>query len=92
VKTNIVRDGRIPEGTSKVGSRLMAWTGVSPESVVKTTLDALDAHRLYVLPQLEARLIWRMKRLAPVAYNKSSGLLGRMFAPSDAKGADHGAS
>ncbi|MBK8589339.1 MAG: short-chain dehydrogenase, partial [Sandaracinaceae bacterium] len=67
-------------------------TGVSPEGVVKTTLDALDAHRLYVLPQLEARLIWRMKRLAPVAYNKSSGLLGRMLAPRDVKGAGHGAS
>lgn len=92
VKTNIVTNGRIPEATSKLGSQVMARTGVSPEGVVKTTLDALDAHRLYVLPQLEARLIWRMKRLAPVAYNKSSGLLGRMLAPRDVKGAGHGAS
>ena len=95
VKTNIVRDGRIPENTSKLGSQLMAWTGVSPEGVVKKTLDALDGDRLYVLPQLEARLIWRMKRLAPGAYNRGSGVLGRAFgprpSPTTANGGAHGA-
>ena len=48
---------------------------VSPDAVAKTTLDALDGDRLYVLPQLEARMIWRMKRLAPVSYNVGSGVL-----------------
>jgi NAD(P)-dependent dehydrogenase (short-subunit alcohol dehydrogenase family) len=43
VKTNIVHNGRIPPNTSKLGSQLMARTGVSPDGVVKTTLDALDA-------------------------------------------------
>jgi NAD(P)-dependent dehydrogenase (short-subunit alcohol dehydrogenase family) len=83
VKTNIVNSGRIPDATSKVASKLMAWTGVSPESVVKTTLRALDADRLYVLPQLEARLLWRMKRLAPAAYNRGSAIFGRAFGPRD---------
>jgi NAD(P)-dependent dehydrogenase (short-subunit alcohol dehydrogenase family) len=81
VKTDIVKNGRIPDATSKAASRLMAWTGASPESVVKTTLRALDADRLYVLPQLEARLIWRMKRLAPAAYNRGSAIFGRAFGP-----------
>lgn len=92
VKTNIVRDGRIPANTGKLGNRLMAWTGVSPDAVAKTTLDALDADRLYVLPQLEARMIWRMKRLAPVSYNVGSGVLGRVFGPRETKGDSHGAS
>ena len=67
VKTNIVRDARTPANTSKIAQRLMDWTGVSPESVAKTTLDALDRKQLYVLPQFDARLVWRMKRLAPVS-------------------------
>ncbi len=93
VKTNIVRDGRIPANTGKLGNRLMAWTGVSPDAVAKTTLDALDGDRLYVLPQLEARMIWRMKRLAPVSYNVGSGVLGRVFGPREPKGdRSHGAS
>ena len=92
VKTNIVRDGRIPANTGKLGNRLMAWTGVSPDAVAKTTLDALDGDRLYVLPQLEARMIWRMKRLAPVSYNVGSGVLGRVFGPRETKGDSHGAS
>lgn len=78
VKTNIVNAGRIPEGSSKMAQRLMAWTGHSAESVAKTTLDALDRNQLYVLPQFDARMIWRFKRYAPVSYSRGSGLLGRL--------------
>ncbi len=78
VKTNIVNAGRIPEGSSKMAQRLMAWTGHSADSVAKTTLDALDRNQLYVLPQFDARMIWRFKRIAPVSYSRSSGLLGRL--------------
>jgi NAD(P)-dependent dehydrogenase (short-subunit alcohol dehydrogenase family) len=84
VKTNIVRDARTPAATSKIAQRLMDWTGVSPESVAKTTLDALDRKQLYVLPQFDARLVWRMKRLAPVSYNRGSGFIGRIMARSSA--------
>ena len=80
VKTNIVRDGRIPQNTSRMGQKLMEWTGVSADGVAKTTLNALDRNQLYVLPQLDARLVWRMKRLAPVSYNRGSGLIGRFLA------------
>ncbi len=81
VKTNIVRDGRIPQNTSKMGQRLMEWTGHSADSVAITTLNALDRNQLYVLPQFDARMVWRMKRLAPVSYNRGSGLIGRFMAP-----------
>jgi len=81
VKTDIVSNGHIPAATSKLASKLMAWTGVTPEAVVKTTLEALDADRLYVLPQLDARIIWRMKRLAPEAYNRGTAMVVRAFGP-----------
>lgn len=79
VKTNIVRDGRIAEGSSRFASKLMRWSGVSPESVVRKTLDALDRGEPYVLPQLDARLVWRGKRLAPVTYQRGAALLGRLM-------------
>jgi short-subunit dehydrogenase len=82
VKTNIVQDGRIPGGTSKMAQRMMEWVGHSPESVANTTLNALDRNRLYVLPQLDARLVWRLKRYAPVSYNRGAGLLARFMAPN----------
>lgn len=78
VKTNIVADGRIDSASSKMAQRLMRWTGVSADDVARTTLDALDRDQLYVLPQFDARMIWRFKRYAPVSYNRGSALLGRL--------------
>lgn len=78
VQTNIARDGRITEGSSALAEKLMHWTGVSAASVAKTTLDALDRGQLYVMPQLDAKLIWRLKRLAPSGYARGLGLLNRL--------------
>lgn len=78
VKTNIVRDGRIAAGASGAADKLMRWSGVSPEGVVKLTLDRLDRGSLYVLPQFDARTIWRAKRLAPSIYARGAGLIRRL--------------
>lgn len=77
VKTNIARDGRIPDGTSRVAQKMMDITGLSAERVARTTLNAFDKGELYVLPQLDARLVWRMKRFAPASYARGAGLIGR---------------
>ncbi|MFN3585977.1 MAG: SDR family NAD(P)-dependent oxidoreductase [Moraxellaceae bacterium] len=80
VKTNIVAAGRIDSDSSQLAARLMQWTGVSADRVADTTLAALDRNQLYVLPQLDARLIWRFKRYAPVSYARGAGLVGRLSA------------
>jgi short-subunit dehydrogenase len=80
VKTNIARDGRIPEGSSQIAAKLMKWTGISAERVANTTLNALDRGQLYVLPQFDARTIWRAKRLVPATYTRGAGLLSRLAA------------
>ncbi len=79
VKTNIVRNGRMPAATSSAAARMMAKAGVSPESVVRKTLDGLDRGHLYVVPQLEARAVWWLKRFAPSTYARGAGLFGRML-------------
>lgn len=77
VKTNIFRDGRIPETSSRLTQRLADRIGMTPDAVARITLDAFDRRRLYVLPQPDARAIWRLKRLMPGAYAKGAGLLQR---------------
>ncbi|MFZ5723655.1 MAG: SDR family NAD(P)-dependent oxidoreductase [Pseudomonadota bacterium] len=78
VHTNIARDARV--GDSKINDfaqKLMDRTGIPPERVAKVTLDALDRGRLHVLPQFDARMLWRAKRLAPATYTRGMGLLSR---------------
>lgn len=68
VKTNVAKDGRIDGPSAALAEKLMRWTGVSPESVVQLTLRAVDGGRFYVLPQLDARTVWRLKRHVPRTY------------------------
>lgn len=80
VKTNIVRDGRIDGAGAGFAQKVMKWSGIPADGVARQTLNALDKGQLYVLPQLDARTIWRAKRLSPSLYARGAGLLGRFMA------------
>jgi NAD(P)-dependent dehydrogenase (short-subunit alcohol dehydrogenase family) len=78
VKTNIVVDGHIEQGSQQLANSLMRLTGRSPDRVARIALDGLDAGRLYVMPQVEAKATWRFKRLAPAAYLAGTRTIGRL--------------
>jgi hypothetical protein len=78
VKTNIVESGRITEESSERAAKLMRWTGFSPAKVARVCLDAHDRGELYCMPQLDAKLAWNVKRLAPQAYTRAVGLASRV--------------
>lgn len=80
VNTNIFTSGRIHGGIPPVLNRLIELTGVSADGVAKTTLNALDRGQLHVLPQFDARMIWRAKRFLPATYTRGAGLLSRLAA------------
>jgi short-subunit dehydrogenase len=82
VKTNVAVDGRITDRSSELAQKLMRLTGFAPERVAVTTLDAHDKGRLYVVPQVDAKAIWLMKRLTPTLYTRGAGLLDRLL-PKD---------
>jgi len=82
VQTNIMKAGRISASSSKIADNLMRWTGVPADTVVKSALAGLDRGQLYVLPQFDARLVWRLKRLLPAGYTKGAGFINR-FAAND---------
>lgn len=78
VKTNIVESGRISAQSSAAARSLMAIAGMSARRVARTTLNANDRGQLYVMPQLEAKIGWQLKRTAPGLYTRGIGLLGRL--------------
>jgi NAD(P)-dependent dehydrogenase (short-subunit alcohol dehydrogenase family) len=80
-----VRTGIVASGGDLIGAealalatRLMALTGREPDAVVRTALDAHDAGRLHVAPQLEAQVLWLLKRLAPGPFTRGAGLVSRL--------------
>jgi NAD(P)-dependent dehydrogenase (short-subunit alcohol dehydrogenase family) len=81
VKTNIVESGRISDKSTQMASRLMRWTGFSPERVARTCLDTLDRGGLYCMPQPDARIGWGIKRLTPTVYTRAVGLTTRVTTP-----------
>ncbi|MBU3061598.1 SDR family NAD(P)-dependent oxidoreductase [Nocardia sp. NEAU-G5] len=83
VRTNVVADGRITSGPSRVADELMRWTGFSPDRVARTALDAHDRGTLYVLPQLDARVIWHLKRHFPALYTQALGVLNHALPQQD---------
>ncbi|OBI39583.1 SDR family NAD(P)-dependent oxidoreductase [Mycobacterium sp. E2238] len=81
VKTNIVESGRISEESSQLANRLMRWTGFSADRVARICLDAHDRGELYCMPQLDAKIGWNIKRMAPQAYTRAAGLVSRINLP-----------
>ncbi|MBT2269842.1 SDR family NAD(P)-dependent oxidoreductase [Rhodococcus erythropolis] len=79
VKTNVAVDGRITDQGTQLAQALMRRTGFSPERIALTTLDAYDKGRLYVVPQIDAKVIWRLKRFFPTAYTWGGGVLNRLL-------------
>ena len=51
----------------------------SPDKIAARTLDAFDRGRLYVVPQFDAKAVWRFKRLLPAVYVRFLGLLNRVL-------------
>ena len=77
VKTNIVESGRITQESGELAAKLMRWTGLSAQKVARTCLDAHDRGELYCMPQLDAKIGWNIKRIAPQTYTRAVGLVSR---------------
>lgn len=82
VRTNIFGGELIDASAARLAERIAGVVGFSAERVARMTLDAHDRGRLYVMPQLDAKLLWRAKRLLPGPYTRIAGLAGRIAPPS----------
>ncbi|PVY76330.1 hypothetical protein C8D92_10583 [Tamilnaduibacter salinus] len=77
VKTNIKANGRITGDSGTLFDKLMDRFGMAPERVIRDTLSALDRGDLYVMPQIDAKVIWHIKRWTPRTYSLATGLIHR---------------
>ena len=66
-RTNIMKSGRgdQPPKVRALVDRLMDKSKVQAPEVAQAALDAVFSGKLYVLPMVDARLLWRFKRLLP---------------------------
>src|SRR5690606_32035582 len=78
VPTNIIKNGKLPhKGIMDYALTNLALT--TSNKVAELTLDRLDQGQLYTIPQLDAKLFWLMKRIAPNLYAKFLGNLYRLM-------------
>jgi short-subunit dehydrogenase len=78
VATNIAVNGRMTDRGREMANKLMARGKVSAEGVARMALDGHDRGRMYVLPQVDAKVIWRVKRLVPNLYLRVMSLGARL--------------
>ncbi len=77
VRTNIVRSSRIAQGAQDRAQGLMDRKGVDAAEIARKTLDALDRGCIHVLPQIDARISWWLKRAAPGLFTRGMGRVAR---------------
>lgn len=70
VPTNIFSGEFIDARSAAEAKRLAEESKLGPDDIARRTLDANDKGRLYVLPQADAKVVWRFKRLLPVVFGK----------------------
>lgn len=78
VRTNIFDGELIDRRAGALGQKIARAVGFTPERVARMTLDAHDRGVLYVMPQPDAKVLWRAKRLLPSPYARFAGWIGRM--------------
>lgn len=70
-KTNIIGSSRMTgDEQRQVAEKLMGLSRMSADDVAEWTIRAMRRRRLYVVVSWRARLIWRLKRLAPRWFSK----------------------
>lgn len=84
VNTQVMDRARVPEHTRKATSLALKSHPLiaSPDAVAQLTLDGLDRKQMYVMPQLDSRMLWRAKRYAPSVYARGVGELFRLLLPN----------
>ncbi len=69
LKTNLLENMRYTDDFQRDFTRTaFDYAKISPEAVAEMTIEAVEKDRLYVLPQLSAKMFWYSKRLSPSSH------------------------
>jgi len=75
-RTNIMKSGRgdQPPKVRALVDKLMDRSKVQAPEVAAAALSSVFSGKLYVVPMMEARLLWRFKRLFPGFFQRRFAL------------------
>lgn len=76
-RTNLMDRARGPQKHQTMAVKMMDKSRVQASDVARAALDALDHDRLYVIPMLDGRLLWGLKRWMPSGYSGTVSWLAR---------------
>ncbi len=79
--TNLTRSPRTSTDPKmhKSAMRLVAKGSWTAAAVAEAALAGIESGALYIAPQLEIGVIWRLKRLAPTAFQRASRLAAKLM-------------
>lgn len=86
VKTDIIRNARLPGEHGAKAQAMMDRQGMAPDVLVQRALDGLDDGRIHLLPQADARVSWLIKRMAPGLFTRGMGLANRYMPAANETG------
>jgi NAD(P)-dependent dehydrogenase (short-subunit alcohol dehydrogenase family) len=66
-----------PKGMGKSLLQQMEKSKVSASEIVEKTIKAIEKDRLYVVPQIDAKIMWWIKRLSPEFFSRVMAFLYR---------------
>lgn len=79
-RTNIHVSARAPEALAATTEKLVTRSSWSAEAIAEVALTGLERGELYVVPQLDGKVLWRAKRLLGERFHRLAGRLGAALA------------
>ncbi len=76
-RTNIHKSQRSPERLRATSEKLVTQAKWSAEQIAKVALRGLERGELYVIPQMDGKMLWRTKRLMGGAFYSLAGRIAR---------------
>jgi short-subunit dehydrogenase len=76
-RSNIVRRGRFADDAMRERGMKLIAKGRSAEFVARAALTSIDEGHLYSIPMVDARVLWRLKRLAPETFATLAGKISK---------------
>lgn len=67
-RTNLMDAARSPGKHQNMAVKMMDKSKIQASDVARAALDALDTDKLYVIPMLDGRMLWGLKRWMPGGY------------------------
>jgi short-subunit dehydrogenase len=80
-QTDIARSGRFTDEKTRASAERLVSSGKTADVVARSALASVERGSLYALPMLDARWLWRLKRMAPYTFSSLAGLVARRMFP-----------